>query len=108
MDWYEINYLYPQALERFSTVMFPNTGIPSLSLLEFYDIKKLYSFFDKQGIYMTVEMIHKSAWVFTITTDKGQTCAVCSGTKTMREDIEIEGFNECFAILEKKIRNVYI
>ena len=52
LDWYTINYLYPKSFERFSNVMFPNVGVVSLWTLEFYDTKKLYQFFDKEGVYL--------------------------------------------------------
>ena len=47
MDWYVIEYLYPNALKEFSKTMFPNVGLPCLSILGYYDVKKLYKFFDK-------------------------------------------------------------
>ena len=49
MDWYSIEYLYPSSFKKFTNVMFPNVGVLSLSTLEFYDTKKLYYFFDKEG-----------------------------------------------------------
>ena len=69
MDWYVIQYLYPTALNRFCNTMFPNVGVPCVSVLEFYDVRKLYYFFDKQGIYLTVEMITKDMWVYTTSLD---------------------------------------
>lgn len=104
LDWYVIQYLYPNAVERFKTVMFPNSGLISLSILEYYDIKKLYRFFDTHGIYLTVEMLTKDVWLFTVSTDNGVTFAPCHETKTKREDIEAEGFYECFRLLEKRLR----
>jgi len=53
IDWYEIEYLYPMSLNTFSKMMFPNVGLPCLSVLCYYDIKKLYRFFDKNGIFLT-------------------------------------------------------
>lgn len=108
MDWYVIQYLYPTALNRFCNTMFPNVGVPCISVLEFYDIKKLYHFFDKQGIYLTVEMITRDMWVYTVSLDNGRVIAPCQDTKKRREDIEVEGFYECFRLLESKLRNSYI
>ena len=60
MDWYTIQYLYSNAMELFCSTMFPNVGVPSISVLEYYDNKKLYNFFDKQGIFLTIEMYTKN------------------------------------------------
>lgn len=108
MDWYVIQYLYPTALNRFCNTMFPNVGVPCVSVLEFYDVKKLYHFFDKQGIYLTVEMITKDMWVYTVSLENGNVIAPCQDSKKRREDIEVEGFYECFRLLESKLRNSYI
>ena len=50
IDWYSVEYLYPSSFKEFTNVMFPNVGVLSLSTLEFYDVKKLYYFFDKEGV----------------------------------------------------------
>lgn len=107
MDWYIIQYLYPSAMGRFCETMFPNLGVPCVSVLEFYDIKKLYSFFDKQGIYLTVEMYTKDAWAYTVSFDDGRVIAPSQESKRRREEIESDGFEECFRLLEKKLRNTY-
>lgn len=108
MDWYVIQYLYPTALNRFCNTMFPNVGVPCVSVLEFYDIKKLYYFFDKQGIYLTVEMITRDMWVYTMSLENGKVISPCQDSKKRREDIEVEGFYECFQLLESKLRNSYL
>lgn len=105
MDWYTVEYLYPNALRIFSKMMFPNVGLPCLSVLHYYDIKKLYKFFDKNGIFLTVEMITLNAWVYTISLTQNKICFPCQDSKSNRESVEIEGFYECFKILEEKIRN---
>ena len=79
IDWYTVQYLYPKAFERFSNIMFPNVGVLSLSTLEYYDTKKLYHFFDKEGVYLTIEMYNPHQWTQT----------------------EYDGFIECFRILDK-------
>jgi hypothetical protein len=105
IDWYEIEYLYPKALESFSKMMFPNVGLPCLSVLCYYDIKKLYRFFDKNGIYLTVEMITKNSWVYSISLIEGKILFPCQDPKSSRELIEVEGFYECFKLLDYKLRN---
>ena len=50
MDWYTVEYLYPDGFKKFTEKMFPYVGVVSLTTLESYDIKKLYNFFDKEGI----------------------------------------------------------
>ncbi len=104
IDWYEIEYLYPMSLSTFSKMMFPNVGLPCLSVLCYYDIKKLYRFFDKNGIFLTVEMMTKNNWVYSISLNEGKIFFPCQNSKTNRELIEVEGFYECFKILENKIR----
>lgn len=87
--------------------MFPNVGVPSISMLELYDIKKLYHFFDKMGIFLTIEMCSKDVWLYTISLDNGRSFSPKQDSKKRREDIEAEGFYECFRLLEKKIRDTY-
>jgi hypothetical protein len=87
--------------------MFPNIGVPSISMLEFYDMKKLYHFFDKMGIFLTIEMCTKDIWLFTISLDNGRSFAPQQDSKSTREGIEIEGFYECFRVLEKRITDIY-
>lgn len=99
MDWYTIEFLYPKSFEKFKKTMFPNTGIISLNVLEHYDNKKLYNFFDKQSIFLIVEKIEKNQWVYTITSDD---FVLGPGEfQTSRDNIEECGFMDCFRILEK-------
>jgi hypothetical protein len=85
--------------------MFPNTGIVSLSTLSYYDNKKLYYFFDKEGIFLMIERFNIDVWNYTISLHNG----VCFGpgdlSKKTREEAESEGFAECFKILYKCIRD---
>ena len=46
MDWYTVEYLYPLSFSKFKEMMFPYTGIVSLTVLENYDLKKLYNIND--------------------------------------------------------------
>ncbi len=105
MDWYVIQFLYPKALDEFIKTMFPNTGIISLTILQCYDIKKLYGFFDRRGIFLTIEMVTKNNWSFTINTSLGVTISQSSATDNDRENIEKDGFLECFRVLDKQLRN---
>lgn len=105
MDWYSIEYLYPNSFKKFVDKMFPNVGILSLSTLEFYDIKKLYSFFDGEGVYLTIEMYNKYQWVFSVSLDNGIVFGLARESKKTREETEIEGFMECFKILDRKIKD---
>jgi hypothetical protein len=105
MDWYVIEYLYSESFKKFIKTMFPNVGIVSLTTLELYDIKKLYKFFDKEGIYLNVEICYPNQWLYNISLKNGTIFSPLSFSKKTREEIEIEGFTECFKILDKKIRD---
>lgn len=107
MDWYIIEYLYPRAFKKFTEIMFPNLGVISVSSLDLFDVKKLYNFFDKQGIYLTVELYRPHQWCFTISLQNGMVLSPSSGFKTTRTDSEYEGFIECFKFLDKKLIVVY-
>ena len=103
MDWYVIEYLYPNAFKRFTGTMFPNVGVVSLSTLGLYDPKKLYQFFDKEGVYLTIEMYNPHQWVFTISVNNGIVFCPSQDSRTNREETETDGFLECFKILNKII-----
>lgn len=106
MDWYVVEYLYPNAFKRFTDVMFPNVGVLSISTLGLYDSKKLYQFFDKEGVYLTIEMYTPSQWVFTISLRNGVVFGPTQESKITREETETEGFTECFRILDKKLKDM--
>ena len=101
MNWYEIEYLFPTAFSRFSEIMFPNMGVLSISTLETYDTKKLYHFFDKEGVYLTIEMYNPQQWVFTISLHNGIVFGPTQDSTTTREECEIGGFFHCFKLLDK-------
>lgn len=107
MDWYSIKYLYPKSFDRFCELMFPNTGVVSLSTLSYYDNKKLYYFFDKEGVYLLLERYHTSLWNYTISLHNGICFGPGNNSKKTREETEEEGFNECFRILDKLLTNNY-
>ena len=104
MDWYVIEYLYPDSFKRFTSTMFPNVGIISLSTLGLYDSKKLYHFFDREGIYLTVEMYNPKQWVFTVSLKNGIVFGPTQDSIPTREETETDGFLECFRLLDKKIK----
>jgi hypothetical protein len=83
--------------------MFPNVGVPCLSILLYYDIKKLYSFFDKFGIYLTVETLTKDIFGYNLSLSDGRVFCPIQETKINREITEIDGFYECFKLLEKNL-----
>jgi hypothetical protein len=105
LDWYTVEYLYPNSFKRFSDSMFPNVGVISLSTLGVYDTKKLYQFFDKEGVYLTIEMYNPHQWVFTVSLHNGIVFGPTQDSKTTREDTETDGFLECFKILDKILRD---
>jgi hypothetical protein len=107
MDWYTIEFLYPKSFKRFTEKMFPNLGILSLSTLCCYDMKKLYHFFDREGVYLTTEMYNPHQWVFTISLNNGIVFGPTQDSRTNREDCECDGFCECFRVLDKKLRDKF-
>lgn len=105
IDWYTIEYLYPKAFNTFSKKMFPNVGVLSISTLEFYDMKKLYQFFDREGVYLTVEMYNPNQWVFSISLHNGIVFGPTQDSKTTREETEYCGFVESFKTLDNLIKD---
>lgn len=101
MDWYVIEYLYPTSYKKFINVMFPNVGVISVSTLEYYDTKKLYRFFDKEGVFLTTEMYGPYQWVFSISLHNGIVFGPLQESKLTREEVELDGFLECFKVLDK-------
>jgi len=106
IDWYIIEYLYPKAFEKFIDIMFPNVGVISMSTLNLYDHKKLYRFFDKEGIYLNVEMYNPKQWFFSISLHNGTVFGPSQSSKPTREEVELNGFLESFKILEKKLSKI--
>ena len=103
IDWYCVDYLYPKAFKRFNSAMFPNIGLLSISTIGTYDLKKLYRFFDKEGIFLTVEMYSPKQWIFTISLNNGTVFGPTQFSKETREEAEVDGFFECFRMLEKRL-----
>ena len=105
IDWYVIEFLYPVAFKHFVDKMFPNVGLVSVSTLSLYDIKKLYCFFDKDGIFLTTEMFHLNYWVYSVSLSNGIVFGYSGDSKENRYDIECEGFTECFKLMDNILRN---
>jgi len=105
MDWYVIKYLYPNAFKRFAESMFPNVGVISLSMLNLFDNKKLYNFFDKEGVYLNIEMYNPKQWGFILSLNNGIVFGPSQFSKTTREESENDGFIECFKMLDKIIND---
>lgn len=107
MDWYFIKNNCPKSFEKFIQNMFPNVGVPCITSLNLFDDRKLYKFFDDNGVFLNIEMYSKNQWVFTISLNNGYVIGNGINSKPTREEIEIEGFKECFKMLEKKLEMVY-
>lgn len=105
MKWREIEESYPDSYNRFVECMFPNLGVISVSTLEYFDIKKLYKFFDDQGVFLIIEMYRPKQWQFLVSFDNGIVFTPKSESKKSRQEIEIEGFIECFRLLDKIIKD---
>ena len=105
LDWYVIEVFFPKSFESFSKTMFPNVGIPGITVLQYYDIKKLYRFFDKNGIYLTVEMLTKYHWIYNVSMNDNRTVFPCQEPKQNRESTEVDGFFECFRLMEIKLNS---
>jgi hypothetical protein len=84
MDWYTIEYLYPNALSKFKERMFPNVGVLSLSTL----------------VYLSIEMYNPHQWVFSISLHNGIVFGPTQESKKTREEAEEDGFFECFRVLD--------
>jgi hypothetical protein len=102
MDWYVIEYLYPNSFKKFVETMYPSMGLISISVLKNFDTKKLYYFFDKQGYYLILEINHLNQWSFTLKKDKWVICDN-NELKNSREEIEEIGFHYCFKQMENNI-----
>ena len=104
MEWYAIEYLYPTSFKKFEETMFPNVGLISISVLKYFDIKKLYSFFENEGIQLIIENYNPIFWTYTISINNK--LSIFSNTtccEQKREEIEEDAFLECFKLLEKKL-----
>jgi hypothetical protein len=105
MRWSEIEKNCPDSYNKFVERMFPNLGVISVYVLEYFDIKRLYKFFDENGLYLIVEMYNPKQWQCSISFDNGIVVTPKTESKPCREEIEEEGFTECFKLLDKMLKD---
>lgn len=102
-NWKKIKEEYPRSYRKFVDTMFPYVGVIGVSTLNLFDVRKLYYFFDKQGIYLTIERIGNDQWLYTISLYNGNVLCPRQGTQKTREEVENEGFMECFKVLNGQV-----
>ena len=102
LNWKKIKEEFPQSYGMFVETMFPYVGVIGTSTLHLFEVKKLYYFFDKYGIYLTIERIGNSQWLYTISLRNGNVICPRQETRSTREEIELDGFFECFRILNNQ------
>lgn len=102
LNWKKIKEVYPQSYEKFVDTMFPYVGVLGVSTLNLFEIKKLYYFFDKHGIYLTIERIGPSQWLYTISLSNGNVICPRQESRGSREEVELDGFHECFNVLNRE------
>jgi len=103
LNWKKIKNTYPTSFEKFVDTMFPYVGVLSVSTLDLFESKRLYYFFDKYNIYLTIERIGHNQWLYTISLGDGSVVCPRQSSMQTRDEVEIEGFTECFKILDKSI-----
>jgi len=108
IDWYIIEYLYPNSYELFVNTMFPNVGVLTVSILKGYDNRNLYSFFEKNGVHLNLENLSNNIWGYNISLSNGIVFGFGSTKNVDKNFVEIDGFTECFRILEKKLNKKQI
>lgn len=102
LNWKKIKVLFPHSYNRFVEVMFPYVGVLGLSTLYLFEVKKLYYFFDKEKIYLTVERFGHNQWLYIITMGDGRVLCPKQSVRDSRDEIELDGFMECFKLLNKQ------
>lgn len=103
LNWKKIKTQYPRSYDRFVGVMFPYVGVLGLSTLYLFETKKLYYFFDKQKVYLTIERFGNHQWLYTISLGDGTVLCPKQESRKTRDEIEIDGFIECFNVLNKQL-----
>lgn len=107
LNWRKIKEVYPRSYEKFVETMFPYVGVIGTSTLYLFDSKKLYYFFDKNGIYLTIERIGPNQWLYTISLSNGNVICPKQSSRESREEVELDGFLECFKILNNEVMYLY-
>jgi hypothetical protein len=102
LNWRKIKEVYPRSYGKFVETMFPYVGVIGFTSLSLFEVKKLYYFFDKNGIYLTIERIGPSQWLYTISLNDGSVLCPKQSSKQTREDVELDGFMECFRTLNER------
>ena len=102
LNWKKIKEVYPHSYGRFVETMFPYVGVIGVSTLYLFEIKKLYYFFDRNGIYLTIERIGPNQWLYTISLSNGNVLCPKQESKQTREEVELDGFFECFRVLNNE------
>lgn len=103
INWKKIRILYPHAYHRFVEVMFPYVGVIGLSTLYLFESKKLYYFFDKEKVFLTVERFGPNQWLYIITLGDGRVLCPDQESRNSRDEIEMDGFMECFRVLNNQM-----
>ena len=103
MNWKKIRIVYPHAYQRFVEVMFPYVGVIGLSTLYLFDPKKLYYFFDKEKVFLMIERFGPNQWLYIITLGDGSVFCPTQSSRSSREEIEFDGFTECFRVLNNQL-----
>lgn len=85
---------FPQAAEVLGDEAFIFDN--SIKALFYYDVRKLYEFFDSQGLVLLIGKI-EDHWSFHIEAD------LHSYSSDSRIEAEEKGFQMCFELLEKKL-----
>jgi len=105
IQWKKIKNNYPHSYKRFVEVMFPYVGVIGVSTLDVFDTKRLFFFFDKESVFLNVERLGPYQWVYTISLSDGRGSFPEQETRQTRDEIEIDGFNECFKVLNRELIN---
>lgn len=101
-NWKKIKEDYPRSYGKFVETMFPYVGVIGTSTLHLFELSKLYYFFDKHGIYLTIERIGNSQWLYTISLHNGNVICPKQQSRETRDAVEMDGFIECFKVLDNQ------
>lgn len=107
LNWRKIKEDCPRSYDKFVETMFPYVGVMGTSTLHLFETKKLYYFFDKNGIYLTIERIGPNQWLYTISLFNGKVVCPQQSSRESRDEVEIDGFTECFKILNNEVLFLY-
>jgi len=103
IEWKKIKNSYPHSYNRFVEVMFPYVGVIGVSTLDVFDTKRLFFFFDKQNVFLNVERLGPYQWIYTISLSDGRGSFPKQETRKTRDEMEIDGFHECFRVLNGEL-----